>query len=348
VTAVLSRPTEAASALAQEDRSLVGTVDTVLGTLVASELGFTLSHEHIADAPGVLERLPKVWGGRAGLIARAIEQFKVVKAAGIDTVVDLTTYDVGRDVRFLEVVSRESGMTMIASTGQRFFPPRSRKVEMPARTVSGLSDFFRKEIEEGIDGTRIRAGVIKVGTDAGRPTPLEEVGLRAAARASKATGVPIRIHTHAAQRGGDSDAAILEEEGMSPTRVSFDHSDDSGDVDYLLGLARRGYFLSMDHVHRGLRTDFQPSYERRVECIKALVSAGFDRQLFLSNDSEFGGSLLPEELRDWRETLDAPEGMLFVTRRLLPRLIESGVSAEQIHAMTVRNPMVFFGKSAAG
>jgi phosphotriesterase-related protein len=324
-----------------------GTVQTVLGALAASRLGFTLTHEHIADAPGVLKRWPEAWGGRAGLVDKAVERLKAIEAAGVRSVVDLTTYDVGREVRFLEEVSRRSGVNIIASTGQRFFPPAYPQVSMPARTIAGLAEYFIQEIDRGIDGTGIKAGVIKIGINEGRPTSLEELGLRAAARASRATGVPIRIHTHAAERAGESDAAILADEGVSPGRVCFDHSDDSGDLDYLLGLARRGYFLSMDHVHRGLIADFAPSYERRVECIKALVDAGFANRLFLSSDSEFGGSLLSPEIREWRENLDPPEGMLFVAQRILPRLRESGVSSEQIQVMTVENPRVFFARSAA-
>jgi phosphotriesterase-related protein len=218
---------------------------------------------------------------------------------------------------------------------------------MPARTIEGLAEFFAKEIDRGIDGTRIKAGVIKIGIVAGRPTALEEVGLRAAARASKATGVPIRIHADARNRAGESDAVILEDEGVDPARVSFDHSDDSGDMDYFLGLVRRGYSLSMDHVHRGLLADATPSFERRADCIKMLVDAGFADKLFLSSDTEFGGSLLPEETRDWRENLDPPEGMLFGTRRLLPRLTELGVSSEQIRVMTLENPSAFFRRSTA-
>jgi len=324
----------------------VGTVQTVLGALDASELGFTLTHEHIADAPDVLKRWPKAWGGRAGLIAKAVDRLKAIKTAGISTVVDLTTYDVGRDIRFLEEVSRKSGMNMIACTGQRFFPPQSRHVSMPARTVAGLAEFFKKEIDRGIDGTSIKAGVIKIGIIAGRPTSLEEAGLRAAARASKATGVPIRIHTDAAHRAGESDAAILEDEGVNPARVSFDHSDDSGEMDYFLGLVRRGYSLSMDHVHRGLMPDVNPSFERRAECIKKLVDAGFADKLFLSSDSEFGGSLLPAQTRDWRENLDPPEGMLFIPHGIFPRLSELGVSSKAIHVMTVENPRAFFRRSA--
>jgi phosphotriesterase-related protein len=337
--------TAVAAALARSaegTRREIATVQTVLGPLDASELGFTLPHEHIASAPDVLNRWPKAWGGRAGLIAKAVDQLKAIKAAGINTVVDLTPYDVGRDIRFLEKVSRDSGMHMIASTGQRFFPPQSRKVSMPARTIAGLAEYFTKEIDLGIDGTSIKAGVIKIGVNAGRPTALEEVGLRAAARTCKATGVPLRLHTNAAHRAGESHALILEDEGVNPARVSFDHSDDSGDVDYFLGLARRGYSLSMDHVHRGLMADGKPSFEKRVACIKTLVDAGFVHRLFLSSDSMFGGSLLPEESRDWRENLDPPGGMLFISRTLLPRLREAGVSNEQIQVMTVDNPRSFF------
>ena len=313
-------------------------VQTVLGPLDASQLGFTLAHEHIADAPDVLKRWPKEWGGRGEFTARAAEKLKEIKVAGIGTIADLTTYDVGRDIRFLEEVSRKSGLHVIAATGQRFFPPRA--ADMPARTIDGLAAFFIKEIEQGIDGTGIKAGVIKIGVITKNPTALEEIGLRAAARASKATGAPIRTHTDARNRAGESHAAILESEGIDPARVSFDHSDDSGDMDYFLGLARRGYSLGMDHVHRGL--NFKPVFERRADCIKRLIDAGFANKIFLSTDSEFGGSLLPQEVREWRETIDPPDGMLFETRKLIPTLKQMGVSGSDIHTITVENPRRFF------
>ncbi|MBN9554329.1 MAG: hypothetical protein J0H61_06595 [Alphaproteobacteria bacterium] len=320
-----------------------GMARTVLGPLPASKLGYTLPHEHIADGPYFLNKWRK--GGRAAFTAEAVEKLKQVRAAGIDTIVDLTTYDVGRDIRFLEEVSRKSGLHMIAATGQRFFPPRYPDVTMPSRTVEGLAAFFVKEIEQGIDGTGVKAGVIKIGVVAGRPTGLEETGLRAAARASKATGLPIRIHTDAARRAGESDAVILEEEGMDPSRVSFDHSDGNGDIAYFLGLARRGYRLGMDHVHRGLAANAEPSFERRAQNIKQLVDAGFAGKVFLSQDAEFGGSLLAEEAKDFRSKLDPQEGLLFTARTLIPRLRQIGVPDTEIRTMTVGNPRAFFAVS---
>jgi len=347
VVAASLRIVHAAKANAREIGSKVahaGVVETVLGPIDASRLGFTLPHEHIADASYDLTKWPKVWGGRAEFVAKAVEKLKLVRVAGVSTIVDLSTYDVWRDIRFLEEVSRKSGLNMIACTGQRFFPPISH-VSMAARTVEGLTEFFKKEIEQGIDGTGVKAGVIKIGIGGKNVTALEEIGLRAAARASKATGVPIRTHTDAPNRAGESHAVILEDEGINPSSVSFDHSDDSGDMDYFLGLVRRGYSLGMDHVHRGLTLDFKPSFERRSECIKLLIDAGFADKIFLSQDSELGGSLLPEETRDWRERIDPPDGMLFITRRMIPYLTQLGVSHRDIHAITVDNPKRFFGRS---
>jgi phosphotriesterase-related protein len=325
--------------------ALAGVVETVLGPIDASRLGFTLPHEHIADGPYYLNKWPKAWGGRAEFVAKAVEKLKLVRTAGVSTIVDLTTYDVWRDIRFLEEVSRKSGINMIACTGQRFFPPNVSGVSMPAHTIEGLAKFFIKEIEQGIEGTGIKAGVIKIGIITNNVSALEEIGLRAATRAGKTTGVPLRVHTDSAHRAGESIAVILQNEGMNPARVSFDHSDDSGNMDYFLGLVRLGYSLGMDHIHRGNSANIKPSFERRAECIKLLIDAGFADKIFLSQDAEFGGSLLPEEAKEWRERIDPPDGMLFITRKMIPYLTQLGVSQREIQAITVDNPRRFFARS---
>jgi len=332
IAAAISSPAAGASNIAQ----------TVLGPVDPSLLGITLPHEHVAEGAYYLRKWPKDWGGRPEFVARSVEKLRVVRAAGISTIVDLTPYDVFRDIRFLEEISRKSGLHMIAATGQRFFPPNIAGVTMPSRTIEGLAAFFTREVRNGIDGTTIKAGVIKIGIGAGKPSALEETGLRAGARASKATGAPIRIHTRAADRAGESLAPILESEGIDPARVSFDHSDDSGDIDYFLGLVKRGYSLGMDHVHRGLRPEFKPPFERRTDCIRQLCEAGFAGKIFLSQDSEFGGSLLPQDAKEWRDTIDPPDGLLFTTRQLIPYLGHIGVSERDIHTMTVENPRRFF------
>jgi phosphotriesterase-related protein len=173
-------------------------------------------------------------------------------------------------------------------------------------------------------------------------TPPEERALRAAARASKATGVRIATHTHARLRGGEKQAEILEAEGVAPAHVSLGHSDDSGDFDYLVMLVRRGYTLGMDHVNRGLNADAPVSWKARAALIKQLADAGFVDRMLLSQDTVLGSALLPAELHGEREKTN-PDGMFFNTRRLIPHLKQIGMSARQIHAMTVDNPRRLFG-----
>jgi predicted metal-dependent phosphotriesterase family hydrolase len=103
----------------------------------------------------------------------------------------------------------------------------------------------------------------------------------------------------------------------------------------------------MDHVHRGLDLEFKPSLERRAQCIKMLVDAGFADKIFLSQDSQIGGWLLSEQSKSWREKSpwDPKEGLLFVTRRLIPYLREIGISDHSIDTITVENPRHFFSIS---
>jgi len=304
-----------------------GVVQTVLGPLDSSKLGFTLTHEHICRVP------LKVFGNRANAVAQAVDKLKEALDAGVDTIIDVTPFDVERDIRFGEEVSRKSGMRIVACTGQHFFAPES----LNERTVEQITETFIREIEQGIDGTDIRAGVIKVAARNGKITPAEEKVFRAAARASKVTGIPIETHTNSSQRGGESQARIFEAEGLSATRVSLGHSNDTDDVDYLTGLASRGYTLGMDHAFWGLAPEATLPWRRRVECIKQLVDAGFVDRLFLSNDWVFG---------DLEREKVNPDGLLYTTRKTIPYLKQLGVSQREIRAITVENPKRFFSRSS--
>jgi phosphotriesterase-related protein len=297
----------------------------VLGPLDASKLGFTLTHEHVGNSS------VKTFASRASAVARAVDKLKEAKDAGIDTVVDVTTFDVGRDIRFREEISRKSGMQIVASTGQHLFAPES----LHARTVEEITELFIREIERGIEDTDIKAGVIKVASRSDAMTPAEVNVFKAAARASKATGVPIETHTHARRRGGEKQVEVFEAEGLSPARVSLGHSDDTDDVRYLLGLAKRGYTLGMDHIFRGMAPGEKVPWQRRAEYIKELIDAGFVDRMFLSNDWVLGDTE--------REELN-PDGMLFNTRKTIPYLRQIGVSQRDIDIITIENPRRFFSR----
>lgn len=292
--------------------------------LDASKLGFTLTHEHICRQPQAGSTSP------VDLVDQAVTKLKEARDAGIDTIIDVTPFDVGRDIRFGEEVSRKSGMQIVACTGQHFFAPDSYN----ARSVEEITALFIREIEQGIDDTDIKAGVIKVAARSGVMTPAEEKVFRAAARASKATGIAIETHTNSSERGGDAQAAILEAEGLNPARVALGHSNGTDDLDYLIGLAKRGYTLGMDHAFWGMAPGATLSWQKRVECIKQLIDAGFVKQLFLSNDWVFG---------DAERDKVNPDGMLFTARKTIPYLNKTGVTDQEIQIITAENPRRFFG-----
>jgi len=247
-------------------------------------------------------------------------------------VVDLSPGEDGRDVRFVEEVSRKSGMQIVVCTGQRLFPP-----ELRDRTTEALTELFIKEIELGIDDTGIRAGVIKAASESEGVRVFEERVLRAAARASKATGVPVETHSNSRLRGGIKQVEIFEAEGASPARVSIGHSDDTDDMEYLIGLARRGYTLGMDHAFWGMKPAETLPWQKRVESVKRLIDAGFVDKMFFSNDWVHG---------DIEREKVNPDGMLFTIRKTIPYLKQLGVSEQQIQTIAIENPKRFFSRTA--
>lgn len=321
-----------------------GVVQTVRGPISASKLGFTLPHEHIfASSAGFMQTWPEFFGGRAKFINKVVDKLKAVKDAGVDTIVDVTPADIGRDIRLLEEVSRKSGVQIVACTGHWLNPSLS----MSARTVEEITEFFVLEIERGLEGTDIKPGVIKVATDREGVTPFIERALRAAARASKATGIPVTTHTIAVERAGEKQAAIFEAEDLNAARVCLGHSDETDDMTYLSGLANRGYTIGMDHMPQGARGASgggagSLSWQQRAQNVKKLVDAGLTERVFLSNDWFFGVSIAGTGAMETVEKMN-PDGMLFCTRKTIPYLKQLGVTDQVIRTITVENPRRFFG-----
>src|SRR4051812_26460265 len=82
--------------------SRTDTVQTVLGPIPGDRMGFTAPHEHVlAGSTDFLRLWREYLGGRQRFTDTAVRRLKAAKAAGVDTIVDCTTADLGRDVRLL-------------------------------------------------------------------------------------------------------------------------------------------------------------------------------------------------------------------------------------------------------
>ena len=316
------------------------TVNTVLGPVSADKLGFTLTHEHIRESSaGVPYTYPDLLNHEED-VARGVSLLNQAAEEGVGTVLNVTTLDLGRDMRLIQEVAGKVNLNIVAATGLWRDIPRHIGI---GATPDQLGKAFIREIEQGIENTGVKAGVIKVATDEehiveGKLTRPNELVLRAAAIACKATGVPIATHTAARAKAGNYQVAIFEDEGVDLTRVCIGHSNDTDDLDYLSGIIRKGCFLGMDRYPgnpEGL------NWEQRTEVVRKLVNLGFSTKITLSHD--FGGArpALPENIE--RRSRNNPDGYCFIIRRVIPRLLELGVTVEDVDNMTVHGPRRLFG-----
>jgi phosphotriesterase-related protein len=306
-----------------------GHVNTVLGSIPGKQLGFTLGHEHVMiSAGGVKENFPFLFDYDATL-ERIVSELKEAKAGGVDTIVDLTTVDLGRDIGLFAKAAEESGVHVVATTGLWLNIP----LIFRDRDPDFFAGLYIHEIEHGIAGTDIKPGVIKASSDAGGVTPEGEAALRGAARAHKATGLPVSTHQWAPERVGARQVEVLLEEGVDPNRVCIGHSADTTDVEYLVGLLEHGVFLSMDRYPGG---EERPSWEMRNATVKALIDRGYAGRLMLGHDYAPGPVFAGEE-----PVVEDPTRYLFISTTAIPSLRNQGVSEEDIRAMMVDAPRRF-------
>jgi phosphotriesterase-related protein len=300
----------------------MATVETVLGPVEASELGVTLSHEHVLVSAGNdVRHYPWMFDLDAtrDVLTRELTE---AKAGGIDTIIDLTTPDLGRDVRFVEQIARATGVHIVVATGIWRDVPRS----FWTRDPDEIADIFVREIEVGIGDTSIKAGAIKVASDVGGVTREGALVLRGAARASIRTGCPISTHHWAPEQVGLQQLAIFEEEGVPPHQVCIGHSADTDDVDYLEGMLQRGVYLSLDR-YPGSASSSLP-WETRNATVKALIDRGWVPRLMLGHD------YAPRPVRAGvATTSEGPTRYLFVSTVAIPALLEAGVSQSDVDTM---------------
>lgn len=319
-------------------------VSTVLGPLSSRKLGMILPHEHCyVSSAGMThvypEQVPLDY-----VIPEAVAALKQLKNAGGSTIVDCTTYDLGRNVGIMAQIARESGINIIATTGSWIDPPRSFQY----LRACDLAELYIREATVGIEGTDIKAGIIKCAHETGTTwekgkgfTSVGEATCRAAAIAHKATGLPITTHTEAEERVGLAQIALFEEEGVDLNRVYIGHCNDSTDLDYLTAMLSKGVWLGLDRTGPGVGDARRPNWEERTLTIKRLIDAGWGHRIMLSHDWMVFLGFVPAKIAKQLRA-ENPDGYTFILRNVVPKLHKLGVSKEQTDAILYENPRRFF------
>jgi len=318
----------------------VSTVQSVLGPVDTAELGTTLMHEHVftltADSQA---QWSDEWDEQTR-VADAVQKLTELRATGVTTIVDPTVDGLGRDVpRVLRINQQVPDLTILVATGiytyadvPGFFAHRG------PGALEGLPepmvDLFVRDIEQGVQGTDVRAAFLKCAIDHHGLTGGVERVMRAVAQAHQRTGVPVMVHTHPGTRTALEVQRVLGEEGVAPAAVLLAHCGDSTDVDHLAELADAGFLLGMDRFGVDTILDF----DSRVATVVAMCERGYAERMVLAQDAAcyidwVQPDIMPL-LPNWT--------YLHVQRDVVPALLERGVTREQVDTMLVANPRRFF------
>jgi phosphotriesterase-related protein len=314
------------------------TVETVSGPVALDDLGRTLMHEHVfVMDPEALQNWGHVFGplywDERERVDDAIAKFRRVREAGIRTIVDPTAPGLGRYIPRVRDVAQAAGLQVVVASGVYAF------LELPGflayRPTSAIASLFVREITEGIDDTGVKAAFLKCAVE--RHGVIGDVPriLEAVAIAATETGVPVMVHTNAAEQTGLMALEKLTGHGVDPTRIVIAHAGDSNDLDYLRAIAGTGAWLGCDRF--GIE-HFNP-LEDRIRTLIALLGEGFGERIHLSHDAacfmDFmtGDPFFANERPDY----------LLISNRVVPALLQAGVTQEQIDQMMVENPKRFFG-----
>lgn len=317
-------------------------VRTLHGDIEATDLGVTSSHDHIFC-------IPPYWKskGETDLLlddpGASLQELVDFKAAGVTTVYDATAPDYGRQIETVAKLGAQAGLQIIGTTGfNKGFLWTSQKPNttqtfqeyVESNSIAKLTENVIAEVEEGIEGTTHRAGVVKCGTGYNQIHPLERKTMEVIANASMETGAPLHSHTEMGTMLLEQ-IAIFKQLGMDMSRVGFAHLDRNPDPWLLKQAGKSGAFLGFDGANR---IKYFPEHIRS-EALITLVKAGFKEQILIGGDFA-------------RKSMSAHYGlgglgMANLLTHWAPRFIEeandAGLDGEAlIHQFFVLNPQRYF------
>jgi phosphotriesterase-related protein len=292
-------------------------IRTVTGD-IAAIAGRILAHEHLQIDLSARK-------GANNVIGKAeepdvIADLRKAKGHGLAAIVDLSAPSWGRDPVAMRRISQQAGVAVVCATGFYWDPFPDIVIR---GSVAALRDAMIAEINQGIDSTGIRCGVIKVGTARGTPSEMEARLFTAATGAASATGAAVITHTSSPDQA-PWHIQTLDRAGMDLKRVVISHMGAIADAAQLAAIGQAGVTLGIDKVSfpKG------PTNIQLADLVRDACALGLQRQLILSSDVARKTFLHRHGGRSYSTVL-----LDFV-----PMLRERGISDAIIDTMLCENP----------
>ena len=175
----------------------MGTVMTVWGEVSGGDLGIVDYHEHLCfNAPDWLLREDRDF--RLDDVERSAEELRTWAQAGGKTMIEMSAIDFGRNVREVKRIAEmvpDVHVIVITGHNKPYFCDRSVLQADEGQLVAGCI----RDILEGIDGTEVKAGIMKGGSGYNTFHEYDQKLLRIAA----AVQVETEVAGDYTYRGGD-------------------------------------------------------------------------------------------------------------------------------------------------
>ena len=307
-------------------------VVTAAGPVDPDALGATLMHEHVTShAPGDGDAVAAAERALAGLTH-----------LGIASVVDVTGRGraaSARGLHDLQTLTDRVDVNLIV--GFAFYKdPILTELNLDL-DLDGLVELYRRQATDGIAGSPVRAGLYgEIGTSLDEITPLEELHLRAVARAHVETGLAISTHCTLGTMAIEQ-AAILGEDGADLSRVVLGHLDLRPDPEYLEQVLATGVNIAFDTFGKEwfdyqlpgqpLKQTFHRPDGDRVRALVELISRGYSDRIVLSSDMTGLEAY-------FNPTTHGRHGYGYLHEVVLPQLLDAGVGDAAIDRMLIDNP----------
>ncbi len=300
-----------------------GWIMGVNGRIPVSQMKTTLIHEHfLVDFIGAEEVTPERWK-RDEVVKKVLPYLTEAKKRGVNTILDCTPAFLGRDPLLQRQLADASGLQIIANTGyygavNNKYLPKWAYTE----TADQLASRWISEFENGIDGTSIKPGFIKISVDGYHLSELHQKLVIAAARTHLKTGLTICSHTGPAVLAFE-ELELLQNEKVEASAFVWTHAQNEKEKSNYVRAAKMGAWISLDGLGWG-------EFAKYADQIDYLRSEGFLHKVLISHDA---GWYKPGE----------PDGGSFtgftnIFDQLVPLLRDKGFSDADFRQLLTLNP----------
>lgn len=324
-------------------------VETVTGTIAPEALGKTLIHEHfIFGYPGFQGDMTLGPFNREEAVATGVAAAKKMMSHGVKTVVDPTPNECGRDPEVLKEISEQSGLQIICATGY-YYEGEGATPYFKFRASLGsapqeIGEMFLKEISDGIGQTNIKPGIIKLASSKDGITDYEKMFFKAAAEAQQETGITLLTHTQEGTMGPEQ-ARLLVELGANPAGIVIGHMCGNTDPAYHKRTLETGVNIAFDRF--GLQGMVGAPFDNdRIKTLLELLNEGFEDQIMLSHDSISVWLGRPPVIPPQAQAGIANWHPTHLFEKVIPDLLQAGVTEQQLDKMFMENPKKLFAAEA--